>query len=172
LIINMESGLPYYLERRQDEAIRYYQKTLDMNVNFGLAHCVLGWSYDAKGDYSAAVAELEKARQLDDSAPVLASLGHTYAVTGRTRDAELVLTELHQRAKTKYVSPFYSALIYAGLQDKQRALDALDDAYAHHDWVLLWINVGLMMEPLRSEPRFVDLLRRLNLPAHSPIGAA
>lgn len=172
LIINMESGLPYYLERRQDEAIDYYEKTLDMNANFGLAHCVLAWSYDAKGDYTAALSELAKARQLDDSAPVLASLGHAYAAIGRTREADDILAELRRRGKSRYVSPFYSALIYAGLHHNQRALDALDEAYAHHDWVLLWINVGLMMEPLRSEPRFLDLLQRLNLPAHSPIGAA
>ena len=164
LIINMESGLPYYLERRYDEAIPYYRKTLEMDPNFGLAHCVLAWSYEGKGQYPEAIAELEKARQLDDSSPVLASLGHAYAVTGRARDAQRVLAQLQERAKTRYVSPFFLALVYTGLHDHQRALDALDEAYKQHDWVLVWINVSITLDPLRSQPRFADLLRRLNYP--------
>lgn len=164
LIINMESGLPYYLERRYDEAIPYYRKTLELDPNFGLAHCVLAWSYEGKGQYPEAIAELEKARQLDDSSPVLASLGRTYAVTGRTRDAQRVLAQLQERAKTHYVSPFFLALIYTGLHDDPHALDALDEAYQQHDWVLVWMSVSLALDPLRSQPRFTDLLRRLNYP--------
>ena len=62
LIINMESGLPYYLERRYDEAITYFRKTLEMEPNFGLAHCVLGWALEEKGLYADPISELEKAR--------------------------------------------------------------------------------------------------------------
>jgi TolB-like protein/DNA-binding winged helix-turn-helix (wHTH) protein/Tfp pilus assembly protein PilF len=164
LIINMESGLPYYQERRYDEAIPYYRKTLELDPNFGLAHCVLAWSYEGKGQYPEAIAALEKARQLDDSSAVLASLGHVYAVTGRTRDAERIIAQLRERAKTQYVSPYFLSSIYAGLHEDQRALDALDEAYTKHDWVLLWLNVGRTMDPLRSQPRFVNLERRLNFP--------
>ena len=95
---------------------------------------------------------------------MLASLGRTYAVTGRTRDAQRVLAQLQERAKTHYVSPFFLALIYTGLHDDPHALDALDEAYQQHDWVLVWMSVSLALDPLRSEPRFTDLLRRLNYP--------
>jgi tetratricopeptide (TPR) repeat protein len=74
LIINMESGLPFYLERRFDEVIRYFRKTLEMDPSFGLAHCVLGWPYEGKSQYAEAIAELETALRLDDSAPVISAL--------------------------------------------------------------------------------------------------
>jgi tetratricopeptide (TPR) repeat protein len=164
LIINMESGLPFYLERRFDEAIRYFRKTLEMDPSFGLAHCVLGWAYEGKSQYSQAIAELETALRLDDSAPVLSGLAHAYASAGRQRDANRVLHQLQERAKIRYVSPFFLAMVYVGLKENARALDSLDAAYAHHDWVLLWVNVGHTLDPLRSQPRFVDLLQRLKFP--------
>jgi TolB-like protein/DNA-binding winged helix-turn-helix (wHTH) protein/Tfp pilus assembly protein PilF len=165
LIINMEAGLPFYSERRFDEAIPYFRKTLEMDPNFGLAHCVLGWAYEGKSQYADAVNELETALRLDDSAPVLSSLAHAYALAGRYTDAKKVLHQLQERTKKHYVSPFFLATIYVGLKENERALNSLDAAYAHHDWVLLWLNVGHSLDPLRSHPRFVDILQRLNFPA-------
>ena len=167
LIIVMEAGLPYYFEAHYDEALSHYQKALDMDGNFGLTHCVLGWLYDDQGHYPAAVAELERARQLDDSSAVLGSLGHVYAVAGRSREARSIVTELQRRAKTRYVSPYFLAMIYVGLHEDGRALDALEDAYAKHDWVLVWMSVARMMQPLRTQPRFIQLMQRLNLPQQS-----
>lgn len=86
LIINMESGLPFYSERRFNEAIPYFRKTMEMDPNFGLAHCVLGWAYEGKSQYPDAINELETALRLDDSAPVLSSLAHAYASAGRQTD--------------------------------------------------------------------------------------
>jgi TolB-like protein/DNA-binding winged helix-turn-helix (wHTH) protein/Tfp pilus assembly protein PilF len=169
LIINMESGLPFYAERRFDEAIPYFRKTLEMDPNFGLAHCVLGWAYEGKSQYPEAVAELETALRLDDSAPVLSGLAHAYASAGRPADAKRVLHQLQERAKKHYVSPFFLATVYVALNENERALDSFDAAYAHHDWVLLWVNVGHALDPLRSQPRFVDLLQRLKLPAGQEI---
>jgi TolB-like protein/DNA-binding winged helix-turn-helix (wHTH) protein len=165
LIINMESGLPFYLERRFDEAIRYFRKTLEMDASFGLAHCVLGWAYEGKSQYPEAIAELETALRLDDSAPVISGLAHAYASAGRRKDAKRVLHQLQERAERHYVSPFFLATVYVGLKENERALDSLDAAYAHHDWVLLWVNVAHSLDPLRSQPRFVDLLQRLKFPA-------
>jgi TolB-like protein/DNA-binding winged helix-turn-helix (wHTH) protein/Tfp pilus assembly protein PilF len=165
LIINMEAGLPFYSERRFDEAIPYFRKTLEMDPNFGLAHCVLGWAYEGKSQYPDAINQLETALRLDDSAPVLSSLAHAYASAGRQTDAKRVLHQLQERAKKRYVSPFFLATVFVGLNENERAMDSLDAAYAHHDWVLLWVNVGHSLEPLRSQPRFVDLLHRLKLSA-------
>jgi TolB-like protein/DNA-binding winged helix-turn-helix (wHTH) protein/Tfp pilus assembly protein PilF len=169
LIINMESGLPYYSERRFDDAIPYFRKTLEMDPNFGLAHCVLGWAYEGKSQYADAINELEMALRLDDSAPVLSSLAHAYALAGRQTDAKRALRRLQERAKKHYVSSFFLATIFVALNQNERALDSLDTAYAHHDWVLLWVNVGHSLDPLRSQPRFVDLLQRLKLPARSGV---
>lgn len=174
LIINMESGLPFYSKRRFDEAISYFRKTLEMDPNFGLAHCVLGWAYEGKSQYSDAVNELETALRLNDSAPVLSSLAHAYAKAGRLTDAKKALHQLQERAKKHYVSPFFLATVYVGLNENEHALDSLDAAYAHHDWVLLWASVGHSLDPLRSQPRFVELLQRLRLPGGQeiPVSAA
>jgi tetratricopeptide (TPR) repeat protein len=136
-----------------------------MDPNFGLAHCVLGWAYEGKSQYPDAIKELETTLRLDDSAPVLSSLAHAYASAGRQTDAKRVLHQLQERAKKRYVSPFFLATVFVGLNENERAMDSLDAAYAHHDWVLLWVNVGHSLEPLRSQPRFVDLLHRLKLSA-------
>jgi hypothetical protein len=72
---------------------------------------------------------------------------------------------LQERAERHYVSPFFLATVYVGLNENERALDSLDAAYAHHDWVLLWVNLAHSLDPLRSQPRFVDLLQRLKFPA-------
>ncbi len=157
LIMHMEAGLPYYLEGQYGEAFAHYQKTLEMEPNFGLTHCVLGWLYDDQGQYAAALTELEKARQLDDSSAVLGSLGHAYASAGRVQDARKVLRELQERAKTQYVSPYFLAMIYVGLGEKRHAMDALDDAYRKHDWVLVWLSVAHMMQPLHADPQFIEL---------------
>jgi tetratricopeptide (TPR) repeat protein len=168
LIINMEVGLPYYLEGRYDEAISYFRKTLEMEPNFGLAHCVLGWAFEEKREYSQAIEELEKARQLDDSSAVLSSLGHAYAMTGHSREARNIIAELQRRSRQRYVSPFFLALVYTGLREDGKALDSLDDAYSKHDWVLVWVNVSGKLAPLHPQPRFADLLRRLNFPPRRP----
>jgi TolB-like protein/DNA-binding winged helix-turn-helix (wHTH) protein/Flp pilus assembly protein TadD len=168
LIINMEAGLPYYLEGRYDEAISYFRKTLEMEPNFGLAHCVLGWAFEEKREYSQAIEELEKARQLDDSSAVLSSLGHAYAMTGHSREARNIIAELQRRSRQRYVSPFFLALVYTGLREDGKALDSLDDAYSKHDWVLVWVNVSGKLAPLHPQPRFADLLRRLNFPPRRP----
>jgi tetratricopeptide (TPR) repeat protein len=140
-----------------------------MDPNFGLAHCVLGWAYEGKSQYPDAINELETALRLDDSVPVLSALAHAYALAGRQTDAKRVLDQLQERAKKHYVSPFFLATVFVGLNENERALDSLDAAYAHHDWVLLWVNAGHSLDPLRSQPRFVDLLQRLNLPSRSGI---
>lgn len=167
LIINMEAGLPFYLERRYDEAIRHFRRALEIDPNFGLAHCVLAWAYEEKAQYRNAIEELETALRFDDSSAVLASLGHAYAMAGRPRDAHRMILKLQRRAEQRYVSPMFFAIVYIGLGENNLALDALDQAYANHDWVLVWLKVGIKFDPLRSQPRFIDLLRHLNLPGRS-----
>jgi TolB-like protein/DNA-binding winged helix-turn-helix (wHTH) protein/Tfp pilus assembly protein PilF len=164
LIINMESGLPFYVEQRSDEAISYFRKTLEMDSNFGLAHCVLGWAYEQQGKYPQAIAELREALQLDDSPPILASLGHVYAVSGQRRDARLVLDLLRTRAQRGYVGPNFFAIVYTGLNENDKALDSLNQAYADHHWGLVWLQTATFFDPLRSNPRYSDLLSRMRFP--------
>lgn len=164
LIINMESGLPFYFERNQDEAIRYFQNALDLDPSFGLAHCVLGWAYEAQGRYPQAIEELQKARQLNDSPPVLSSLGHAYASAGRGREAAQILLQLQQQSEHGYVGPNFFAVVYAGLHEDEKALKALESAYGDRHWGLVWLKVEPKFDSLRGYPQYSDLLRRMDFP--------
>jgi len=164
-IIVMESGLPYYFQHRFDDAIPRFQRALELDPNFSLAHCDLGWALQAKGDLPRAIAEFERAAQLNDSAAILSALGGAYAESGRRDATEQILRRLRERSSHRYVSPFFFASIYVGLHDYGRALELLEEAYQHHDWVVVWIYAGVRVDPIRQEPRFKALLHKFNFPA-------
>ena len=111
-----------------------------------------------------ALAEFQIARRLDDNPWTLADLGHLYAVQGRKADAEKVLAELKERARRRYVSPYFIARVYTGLKEREQAFAWLEKAYEARDESLTWLKVDPVMESLRLDPRFADLLRRLGLP--------
>src|ERR1043166_2773219 len=91
-------------------------------------------------------------------------LGHAYAKQGQRAEAEKQIALLHELAKTRYIRPFYVASIYATLGDKDKALAELEKSFAERDCYLGRISVDPFMDPLRDDPRFKDLLKRMNLP--------
>jgi TolB-like protein/DNA-binding winged helix-turn-helix (wHTH) protein/Tfp pilus assembly protein PilF len=167
LVINMEAGLPYYFQHQFDKAQEHFQRAIDLDPNFALAYVELGWVYEEMHDLQKAIATLEKAARLDDTTPVLVALGHAYAITGRVDDAKRILLKLERRAHDSYVPPFLLSAIYLGLGDREHALALLEKAYQEHDWGLVWLNVANKYDPLRSETRFIALMRRMNFPARS-----
>jgi len=92
-----------------------------------------------------------------------AALGHAYAVAGNRREAEKVLQTLSNRARKSYVSPFDVALIYTALGEKDKAFALLDKAVAEHSTFLVYTKWEPRLDPLRSDPRFQDLLKRIGL---------
>lgn len=97
-------------------------------------------------------------------ADYLGGLGHAYARAGRTADADKVLDELKEGSRTKYISWRNIAVIYAGLEDKDQAFACLDKAYELRDSRIVFIKVDPLFDPLRDDPRFKNLLRRIGLP--------
>ena len=89
--------------------------------------------------------------------------GHIYAVSGRRREALQVLAELDQLSKREYVPAFHRAYIYTGLGDKERAFEWLERAYNDREWYLWLLEQETGVGPIRSDPRFPDLLRRIGL---------
>lgn len=158
-------GYGFYTARQYDESIREYQKGLaadPMNTNL---HVGLGWVYGQKKMYAEAIAELEKAVTLSGRHEVpLASLGQVLAESGRKRDAERILAELKLRSKHRYVSPCLIALVQLGLGERDQAIASLEQGYANHDQWILCMKVDPLLDDLRSDPRFKDLLRRIGLP--------
>ena len=91
-------------------------------------------------------------------------MAHTYAVSGNRREALRSLSRLRHISTERYVSPYEFARVYAGLGDKDQAILWLQKAYAEHAVYLVWLKVDPKLDNLRDDPRFQDLLRRMNFP--------
>jgi Flp pilus assembly protein TadD len=119
-----------------------------------------------KGMNEAAIAEFSKAvaKSGDGRRPVMeAALGHAYAAAGRRVEAQRTIEGLKMAAERRYISPYSIAVIYLGLGDKEQAFAWLNRAYQERDNWLIYLNVEPRLDPLRSDPRFTDLLRRVGL---------
>src|SRR5438552_3523827 len=162
--MNFSLGWRLYMAREYDQAIEQLRNTIDMDPAFVLPHLVLGQAYEQKKAYDQAIAELRRATELSlGSPPVLAALARTLAVSGRITEARNLLEQL-QLSKRQYVSPFYVAIVYAGLGENERALDWLEKAYADHSNAIVFLKVDPQLHTLRSYPRFHELQRKLRLP--------
>src|SRR6266852_2018209 len=162
---NFSLGWRLYLAREYDQAIEQLRNTIDMDPDFILPHLVLGEAFEQKKAYDQAIAELRRASELSqNSPPALAALARTYAVSGRTPEARNLLDQLMQQSKKQYVSPFYVAIVYAGLGENDRALDWLEKAYGDHSNAVVFLKVDPQLDTLRSNPRFHELQRKLRLP--------
>lgn len=169
LSMNFSLGWRLYMARRYDEAIAQLLNTIEMDPTYLLAHIVLGQSYEQKGRYAEAVSELQKAAALShNSPPVLAALGHVYAVSGKRADALRLLDELKQQSARRYVSPFYLALLYAGLDDPTQALAWLDKSYDDRSNNTIFLDEVPQFDKLRSDPHFQNLRHRIGLQDSPP----
>lgn len=163
LIINAVLGWHHYLARDYDTAIQQFARTVELEPNFARVHSYLGWTHLAKGNYKEGIAALQRANELSGSHARLAELGHAYAVAGDRQKAQRILTQLRNLAERQYVEPDLLARIYIGLGDRDRAFQWLKKAYSERSVKLVLLNVDPKFDPIRSDPRFVDLIRRVSL---------
>jgi TolB-like protein/DNA-binding winged helix-turn-helix (wHTH) protein/Tfp pilus assembly protein PilF len=160
--MNFSLGWRLYMAHQYDQAIEQLHNTLEMDPNFALPRMVLGQAYEQKRAYQQAIAELQKAASIShDSPQILGALGHAYGASGNRSDAEKVLGQLMEQSKKQYVSPFYVALVYAGLGENDQALDWLEKAYGDRSNAIVFAKVDPQLDSLRSTPRFQSLLHRL-----------
>ncbi len=153
------------MARRYDEAMEQCGKALEMDPNLGFSHWLLGLAYMYKGSYEPAILALQKSIPLSgDSPDEPAALGLAYALSGKRTEARKILEELKQQAKRRYISPGTIADLYGVLGDKDQAFALLDKAYDERDNMMVLLKVEPMFDPLRSDPRFTDLLRRVGFP--------
>ena len=165
LIINVVHGDALRSAGQYDLAIEQLQKTLEIDPNFAHAHFHLGMSYLRKEAFANAIAEFQKAVSLSPNVTdYKGGLGYAYAVAGERAEARKLLEELKARSKQSYVPWFYIAGIYAGLGEKDQAITNLEKAYEQHEQGLAVMKREPMFDPLRSDARFQELLRRMNLP--------
>jgi TolB-like protein/DNA-binding winged helix-turn-helix (wHTH) protein/Flp pilus assembly protein TadD len=156
----------YYMARRYDQAIEQLRRVLEAQPKFAFAHSVLGEAYVQKGMYEEAVVEFQQAMTLTPGSPwPLTELGNAYAVAGKRGEALKLLAQLKQRlSRGAYVSPYDMAVLCAGLGEKAQAFEWLEKARSKRADGFYWVRVDPRLDPLRSDPRFQDLLRRMNFP--------
>jgi serine/threonine protein kinase/tetratricopeptide (TPR) repeat protein len=170
-IISSNAGLYSYFEHRYDDAITQYRRTLEIDPSFWVAHHYLGLAYAKKGSHEEAISQLRgllgspgegplKEGAVEKDPEVAASLGFVYATAGRGGDAEAILERLKTLSERRYVSGLYLAIIYAGLKDRDRALEYLNLAYESRHPGLVLIRVDPIFDDLRSDDRFKQLVKR------------
>jgi len=165
LIINATYGLILSRSGQAAEAHEQFQKTFELERNFPRAHFHFGRALAHEGKYEEAIKEFEQALQLaPESTGPLSMLAYCYARTGRIEEARTILGQLIEQAKIEHASWRDVAGIYAGLGEKDHAFAALDLAFQRRESLLSELREHESLEPLHSDPRFSELLKKVGLP--------
>jgi len=163
--INTWAAAAYFFAQRTEEGMASLQKALELEPNYYDASIVLARTYVAKGMYQQAISELHKALSLHArDAGVLGALAHAHARAGDREKALQLVDRLNQTGGATFVMVW----AYAGLGDKEQAFAWLERSYEERRQRMVWLNVDPLLEPLRSDPRFADLVRRVGLPSPAP----
>jgi len=162
--INSDLGLAHLLKGDYGRATVQIDRALALDPAFWTPRLVRTWMYERKGDFVAAVREAEALDPRQAGPLALAELGRAYALAGRKADARKILRELEKVSRTAYVSPFFFAWTHAALGEKDLAFEWLRKCQRERSTGLaFWAKVGPVLDPLRSDPRYEQLLRDLNL---------
>jgi eukaryotic-like serine/threonine-protein kinase len=163
LSVTVVLGRQYYLARQYDGAIDYFQKALELDQNYAPAFASLGSAYVQTARYDLGIAALEKAIQLSpQTTDYYAMLAYSRAISGRPDEARKLLKRLLS-TKSEYVSPVYIAMVYTGLNEKDKALKWLEQAYKDHSEYLTFVKVEPEFEPLRTDRRYRSLMDLIGL---------
>jgi serine/threonine protein kinase/tetratricopeptide (TPR) repeat protein len=156
------AGWVFYFAHQYDKAAEQCQKALELDPNSAGAYDCLGLSYLARGKYDQAIAACQQAVKLSGNASSRAvGLGEAYAAAGKKSETKEVLRQLRERSTETYVSPVFLARLYLASGEREQALAQLNEAYEDRDHYLVWLNVERAFDPLRADPRFQDVLRRI-----------
>lgn len=162
LNINNAIGLPYHFSRQFDKAIVEYQRTLQLDPDFYPANLYLAYAYVETGRTKEALDIFQRIRKDDkEGTDTVVSLVYAYMKAGQQDRARRIFNNF--RKSRKYISPYNLVLIYSQLRDIDQAIAALETSYAERDMSSL-VMVDPMLDPLRSDPRFQAILKRLKLP--------
>ena len=165
MVLQWTVGVCLYFARQYDEAIAQSQRVLELDPKFAPFHWTLGLAFIQKRKYEQAVDEMEEAVQTSRRAPFyLGFLGHIYGATGRREDALNVISELEELSKQRHVSPYWAALIYTALCEKDSAFLCLECAYRERAPWMAYLKPPPWFDNLRSDSRYYRLLQRMSIP--------
>ena len=166
LTLNAHLGWHYLYARQYDRAAEQLHKAIELDPNFVTSHLYLGYVYEQQLKYEDAITEFNKAMTLSEEGrrPVMeAALRHAYALAGKKAEARQLLARLKETSKRRFISPYGIAVIHLSLGDKEQAFVWLNRAYDERDNWLNYLKVEPRLDPLRTDPRFAELLRRVGL---------
>jgi TolB-like protein/DNA-binding winged helix-turn-helix (wHTH) protein len=146
------------------EGMEQFRKVLEAEPDFIQAHYYLSRTYVLQGSYADAIAETEKIKPPDVMPFAVGQRGYVYALQGKRHEALEVVKQLQQAATTRHIDPQYIADIYIALGDKDLAFTWLNKAYEDHSPIIIMLNTDPKYNPIRSDPRFADLVRRVRIP--------
>ncbi|HJR06402.1 MAG TPA: tetratricopeptide repeat protein [Pyrinomonadaceae bacterium] len=162
LFANVSLGWAYYFARQYDRAVEQDRKALEMDPQFAFAHWNLGVAYAQQNKLDEAIEAFRQAHTHSGGGVTFkAHLGYALALAGERDAAEQIIKELRALPQERYVSSYYFAMIHLGLGETDQAFACLERAYAERSGFLAFIKVEPMLDPLRSDPRFADLERRV-----------
>ena len=152
------------LAGQQDAAEEELKLVFEMDQHYPSAHEILGDMYTRKGMYNQAIREYQVS-EANGGDELWGALGHAYALSGNKQEALKMFSQLQELEKRSGSASYDLAVVEVGLGNKDKALAWLEKAYQeHNDDGLLWLKVDPKFDRLRADPRFKDLLRRMNVP--------
>jgi len=162
MIINANLGQTYCYSRRYEDAIAQLRRTIEMDPGFYYAHYQLGQALELRGDRNTAIAEYQKARELNDDPFVQALLAQAMAKSGRPNEARSVLEQLEQASQHRYVPAYGLGLIHLGFGEREQALRSFEKSYEDRDGTEIgYIKVNPLLDSMRGDPRFEALVQKV-----------
>jgi eukaryotic-like serine/threonine-protein kinase len=162
-LIASDASWVFYLARDYDRAAEQGRQAIDLDPEAWIGYTFLGLALEKQGQFAKAIEMMEKARQLDDNTTVLEMLAGSYAAAGQTAKARAITATMVERSGERYVCPYEIATTYSGLRDKESAFEWLRRSVDERADCSVWTMADAKFDPLRSDPRFAELLRRMNL---------
>jgi serine/threonine-protein kinase len=163
LIVQTDHGEFYYFARRPDDAIAQLHKAIDLDPSFVRAHYLLGRALIQKGRCDEGIDEALKAQRMAPAIEVLGWLAQEQASCGRKAEAQKAMNELMELSKDHYVSPHWFAAVQAAMGNTDEAFKWLDQAIDRRFGPMIYLKVNPIWDPLRTDPRFAERLRRVGL---------
>jgi tetratricopeptide (TPR) repeat protein len=158
-------GWGLYLTRQYDQSIEQHRKAIELEPNYWPGYSWMGHALAQQRHFAEGITAFQKAISIE---PVIAEplmgLGRVYGISGKQEDARKVLADLNDKSKHPFVSSYLMADMYAGLGDKDQAFASLEKAFEERSWYLTQAKLDPELDPLRSDPRFANLLKRVGLP--------
>jgi len=158
------AGRILYFGKRYPEALTRLHKAVDLDPSFSAAHLALGQTYEQMGKVNEALDEFHKAEAIEpQSSLIAAALGHCLAIAGRRAEAEAIANRLEKQSKESYISPGNLAIVYAGLNDRERAINYLKLASDERSSWITFLTVEPRFDNIRTDSRFKNFVTKSGL---------